>query len=61
MLAIIEIQPLTTSGLTLPWAPLDYEVATKCMKKALESGANLWNGVSLHKSSIYDVTSNTAV
>ncbi|XPS69903.1 Pyridoxine 4-dehydrogenase [Ascochyta lentis] len=31
-------------SLTLPWAPLGYDVASNCMKKALEEGANLWNG-----------------
>jgi hypothetical protein len=34
-------------GLTLPWAPVDYDSACRCLKKALESGANLWNGVCL--------------
>ncbi|KAL1654214.1 hypothetical protein SLS61_003219 [Didymella pomorum] len=31
-------------SLTLPWAPVDYDSACRCLKKALESGANLWNG-----------------
>ncbi|KAF2995721.1 Pyridoxine 4-dehydrogenase [Curvularia kusanoi] len=31
-------------SLTLPWGPMEYEEACKCMKKALECGANLWNG-----------------
>jgi pyridoxine 4-dehydrogenase len=29
----------------VPWAPLDYDLACNCLKKALEEGANLWNGV----------------
>ncbi|KAJ4372787.1 hypothetical protein N0V86_008153 [Didymella sp. IMI 355093] len=32
-------------SLTVPWAPLDYDLACDCLKKALEEGANLWNGV----------------
>ncbi|KAK3370064.1 NADP-dependent oxidoreductase domain-containing protein [Podospora didyma] len=31
-------------GLTKPWAPVDYPVAIKVMKTALEQGANFWNG-----------------
>ncbi|CAF9941029.1 MAG: Pyridoxine 4-dehydrogenase [Heterodermia speciosa] len=31
-------------GLTIPWAPVDYPVAAKLMKTALEQGANMWNG-----------------
>jgi pyridoxine 4-dehydrogenase len=34
-------------GLIVPWAPLEPEVASGLMKKALEQGANLWNSVSL--------------
>ena len=34
-------------GLTFPWAPVDYPIAVKLMKTALEQGANLWNGVRL--------------
>ncbi|MCJ1288777.1 Pyridoxine 4-dehydrogenase [Xylographa carneopallida] len=33
-----------TLGLTIPWAPVDYPVAVKVMKTALEQGANFWNG-----------------
>ncbi|KAL2862406.1 aldo/keto reductase family protein [Aspergillus lucknowensis] len=28
----------------MPWAPVDYPIAAKIMKTALEQGANLWNG-----------------
>ncbi|KAL8711532.1 MAG: hypothetical protein Q9225_007097 [Loekoesia sp. 1 TL-2023] len=28
----------------MPWAPVDYPIAVKVMKTALEQGANLWNG-----------------
>ncbi|KAI1205323.1 Aldo/keto reductase [Annulohypoxylon truncatum] len=31
-------------GMTKPWAPVEYPVAIKVMKAALEQGANLWNG-----------------
>ncbi|RYO97386.1 hypothetical protein DL765_011230 [Monosporascus sp. GIB2] len=31
-------------GLTKPWAPVEYPIAAKLMKTALEHGANLWNG-----------------
>ncbi|KAK1750197.1 NADP-dependent oxidoreductase domain-containing protein, partial [Echria macrotheca] len=31
-------------GLTIPWAPVEYAVAIKVMKTALEHGANFWNG-----------------
>ncbi|KAL4953196.1 NADP-dependent oxidoreductase domain-containing protein [Aspergillus filifer] len=31
-------------GFTRPWAPVEYSVARKVMKKALEQGANYWNG-----------------
>ncbi|KAI8957486.1 Aldo/keto reductase [Daldinia sp. FL1419] len=31
-------------GLTKPWAPIEYSVAVKILKTALEQGANLWNG-----------------
>ncbi|KAK4167858.1 putative pyridoxal reductase protein [Cladorrhinum sp. PSN259] len=31
-------------GLTKPWAPVEYPIATKVMKTALEKGANFWNG-----------------
>ncbi|KAK0639387.1 hypothetical protein B0T16DRAFT_463070 [Cercophora newfieldiana] len=31
-------------GLTKPWDPVEYLVATKVMKTALEQGANFWNG-----------------
>ncbi|CAF9925525.1 MAG: Pyridoxine 4-dehydrogenase [Heterodermia speciosa] len=31
-------------GLTVPWAPIEYPVAIKVMKTALEQGANFWNG-----------------
>ncbi|RYP67732.1 hypothetical protein DL771_007065 [Monosporascus sp. 5C6A] len=31
-------------GLTKPWAPVDYPIAAKVMKTALDQGANLWNG-----------------
>ncbi|KAH6666096.1 NADP-dependent oxidoreductase domain-containing protein [Halenospora varia] len=34
-------------GLTIPWAPVEYPVAVKALKTALEQGANFWNG-SLH-------------
>ncbi|KAL4964036.1 NADP-dependent oxidoreductase domain-containing protein [Aspergillus stella-maris] len=27
-----------------PWAPIDYSIATKVMKTALDQGANYWNG-----------------
>lgn len=37
---------LRTPGLTKPWAPVDYPIAAKVMKTALEHGASLWNGVS---------------
>ena len=37
---------LQSEGLTIPWAPVDYPVAAKLMKTALEQGANMWNGVS---------------
>ena len=33
-------------GLTIPWAPVEYPVAVKVLKTALEQGANFWNGVS---------------
>ncbi|KFA71126.1 hypothetical protein S40288_04516 [Stachybotrys chartarum IBT 40288] len=32
-------------GFTKPWAPVEYPVATKVLKTALEYGANFWNGV----------------
>ena len=46
---------LFVPGMTKPWAPVDYPVAVKVMKTALEQGANLWNGVSysLQGSDIY--------
>ncbi|KAI1655963.1 Aldo/keto reductase [Daldinia decipiens] len=31
-------------GLTKPWAPVEYPIAVKVLKTALEQGANLWNG-----------------
>ncbi|KAL4946523.1 hypothetical protein BDV06DRAFT_86902 [Aspergillus oleicola] len=31
-------------GFSRPWAPIEYSVATKVMKTALEQGANFWNG-----------------
>ncbi|KAH8676435.1 putative aldo/keto reductase [Tricladium varicosporioides] len=31
-------------GLTIPWAPVEYPVAVKALKVALEQGANFWNG-----------------
>ncbi|KAF3037185.1 Pyridoxine 4-dehydrogenase [Didymella heteroderae] len=31
-------------SLTLPWAPVDHDTACRCLKKALQEGANLWNG-----------------
>ncbi|KAI6816350.1 Aldo/keto reductase [Hortaea werneckii] len=31
-------------GMTMPWAPVDYPVAAKIMKTALDQGANFWNG-----------------
>ena len=37
---------LRASGLTIPWALVEYPVAIKAMKTALEQGANFWNGVS---------------
>jgi hypothetical protein len=37
---------LRASGLTIPWAPVEYSVAVKAMKTALDQGANFWNGVS---------------
>lgn len=37
---------LCAPGLTMPWAPVDYPIAAKVMKTALDQGANLWNGVS---------------
>ena len=33
------------TGFTRPWAPIEYSVAIKVMKIALEQGANYWNGV----------------
>lgn len=33
-------------GLSVPWAPLEHDVAASFLKKALEQGANLWNTVS---------------
>jgi pyridoxine 4-dehydrogenase len=36
---------LRASGLTIPWALVEYPVAVKAMKTALEQGANFWNGV----------------
>jgi hypothetical protein len=38
---------LRAPGLTIPWAFLEYPVAVKAMKMALEQGANFWNGVSV--------------
>jgi pyridoxine 4-dehydrogenase len=35
-------------GLTVPWAPLEHEVAASLLKRALERGANLWNTVCFH-------------
>jgi pyridoxine 4-dehydrogenase len=32
-------------GLTVPWAPLEHDIAATLLKKALEQGANLWNTV----------------
>ena len=37
---------LQSEGLTIPWAPVDFPIAAKAMKTALEQGANMWNGVS---------------
>jgi len=37
---------LRAPGLTIPWALVEYPVAVKATKTALEEGANLWNGVS---------------
>lgn len=37
---------LRAPGLTIPWAPVEYPVAVKALKTALEQGANFWNGVS---------------
>ena len=37
---------LRAPGLTIPWVLVEYPVAVKAMKTALEQGANLWNGVS---------------
>ncbi|KAL4739567.1 NADP-dependent oxidoreductase domain-containing protein [Aspergillus similis] len=31
-------------GFTRPWAPVEYSVATKVLKTALEQGATFWNG-----------------
>jgi len=31
-------------GLTMPWAPVEYDVAAGLLKRALSQGANLWNG-----------------
>ncbi|KAK4695938.1 pyridoxine 4-dehydrogenase, partial [Lecanoromycetidae sp. Uapishka_2] len=31
-------------GLTKPWAPVEYPIAVKLLKTALEQGASLWNG-----------------
>ena len=31
-------------GLSIPWAPTEPEVALGLMKKALDQGANFWNG-----------------
>ncbi|KAL4998897.1 NADP-dependent oxidoreductase domain-containing protein [Aspergillus recurvatus] len=31
-------------GFSRPWAPVEYSVATKVMKTALEQGATFWNG-----------------
>lgn len=31
-------------GFTKPWAPVDYPIAVKVMRTALEQGANFWNG-----------------
>ncbi|KAL3462407.1 NADP-dependent oxidoreductase domain-containing protein [Aspergillus heterothallicus] len=31
-------------GLTRPWAPVEYPIAARTMKTALEQGANFWNG-----------------
>ncbi|KAI0848529.1 Aldo/keto reductase [Daldinia vernicosa] len=31
-------------GLTKPWAPVEYPIAVKVLRTALEQGANLWNG-----------------
>ncbi|KAI2463081.1 Aldo/keto reductase [Annulohypoxylon bovei var. microspora] len=31
-------------GLTMPWAPVEYPIAVKVMKTALDQGATLWNG-----------------
>ena len=30
--------------LTMPWAPVEYDVAAGLLKRALSQGANLWNG-----------------
>jgi len=37
---------LGAAGFTKPSAPVDYPIAAKVMKAALEQGANFWNGVS---------------
>ncbi|KAI1454254.1 Aldo/keto reductase [Annulohypoxylon moriforme] len=31
-------------GLTKPWAPVEYPIAIKVMKAALDNGSTLWNG-----------------
>ena len=47
ILASIGIKlTLRASGLTKPWAPIDYPIAVEVMRTALEQGANFWNGVS---------------
>jgi hypothetical protein len=32
-------------GLSVPWAPIEHDVAAGLLKRALDSGANLWNTV----------------
>jgi hypothetical protein len=36
---------MSSIGLSIPWAPVEYDVAVTLLKKALEGGANFWNGV----------------
>ena len=41
-----DVDAAINLGLTVPWAPVEYPVAVKVLKTALEQGANFWNGVS---------------
>ena len=34
-------------GLTMPWLDVQLDAAAEVLRKALESGANFWNGVDL--------------